>query len=437
MPRVAASTPLTAPSPFRRVLAAEVASNFGAMLSRLAIPWLATIALGATPWQMGLLLVADVAAAALGALLLGTWVDRLGKRQVMLACDVLRALLLAALAVLTATGWIAWWMLAAAAAFSGLLTVCFELARSAWIAHHIAHAELPARNAQLSIGSSLSETAAFALGGWLYQGLGAVVALVVDGLSYLVSALCLRRVPEAPLPAQHTAPAATTPWRQRLQAFFSEALAGLVLVRQDRRLRALAQVQVWLALGLSLGGTSYMIFVTRELAVPTGWQGLVFAVGGLGAVAGAALAPRLGARWGSGGAMAAGLALLAVGAALVPAAAWAGLTGALVLLLAQQIVGDGGHAISEVHDRSLRQTLVPQAMLARADAAIRSLEHTATLAGALFGGLLASAIGVRQALMLSALCYGIAAWQAMRRLRPGLACPNVAPAAHPPGAPNA
>jgi len=46
---------------FGRVLAAEGISNFGSMLSRLAIPWVATLLLAATPLQMGWLRVADVA----------------------------------------------------------------------------------------------------------------------------------------------------------------------------------------------------------------------------------------------------------------------------------------------------------------------------------------------------------------------------------------
>ena len=59
---------------FPRVLAAAGISNFGAMLSRLAIPWLAVLTLQATPSQLAALLVADVAAAALGSLLLGSLV---------------------------------------------------------------------------------------------------------------------------------------------------------------------------------------------------------------------------------------------------------------------------------------------------------------------------------------------------------------------------
>ena len=61
---------------FRRVFAADVVSTFGSLMSRLAIPWLAVLVLDAGPGAMALLAVADVAAAALAALLLGVLVDR-------------------------------------------------------------------------------------------------------------------------------------------------------------------------------------------------------------------------------------------------------------------------------------------------------------------------------------------------------------------------
>ena len=79
----------------------------------------------------------------------------------------------------------------AAAALSGALGVAFELARCAWVAQCAAPEQLPARNAQLSAVGSVSETLAFALGGWLYQLLGAVLALGVMvallGLAALVA----------------------------------------------------------------------------------------------------------------------------------------------------------------------------------------------------------------------------------------------------------
>lgn len=386
------------PDAFARVLAAEGVSNFGSMLSRLAIPWIASLMLGATPWQMGLLIVADVVAAGAGALLLGPWVDRSGKRRVMLLADGLRAAVLAAVALAAWQGVLGFGGLLAAAAAGGLLTVAFELARSAWMAECLAAGELPARNARLAMVGSLSETAAFASGGWLYQAGGAVVSLAVDAASYVVSALCLKGVPETTV---RRAPPQPARWWHDLGE-------GWRTVRSVPALRALAGVQALLALSSALAGTSYMIFVSRDIGFETGPLGVVFALGGLGAIAGAWIAPALGRRLGPGRAMALGLAAFALGAACIPLVAQAGWLG-LALLVAHQVVGDAGHTVHDVHDRTLRQTAVPAERLARADGGIRVVEQVATLAGALGGGWLATAIGTRGALGLAAVLGAAAA----------------------------
>lgn len=417
--------------PFPRVLAAEGVSNFGAMLSRLAIPWLATLVLSATPAEMALLLVADVASAALGALLLGGQVDRCGKRVLMLACDAGRALLLGLLALGAWQGWLGMGTLVAAAAASGALTVAFEMARSAWTAQCVAAADLPRRNAQLSMVGSVSETVAFAAGGWLYQWLGAALALLLDAGSYLASALCLRGVPETPAaPAMLAPPVASigVTWQRRWQALRDEAISGLRTVAAVPALRALAGIEGLLAFGMALTGTSLMLYVTRDLALGTGELGLVFALGGLGAVLGGSLAPRMGRRLGPGRTMALGLALMAAGAACVPLAGMLGGAGlaALAWLAAQQIVGDAGHTLHDVHDRTLRQTVVPKALLARADGGIRSIGQAATLVGALTGGVLGNGAGTLAVLWLAVVVAAaaslVAAWAAPR-LVPGWTAP--------------
>ncbi len=413
------STPSAPPPPaetndFRRVLAGEGISNFGSMLSRLALPWLATLALAATPLQMALLLVADVAAGAAGALFLGTLVDRLAKRSVMIGTDIARAGVLGGLALLALTPWLSIWLLAAAAALTGVLSMAFELARSAWVAQSVAAARLPARNAQLSAMGSASETVAFALGGWLYQLLGAVLALAVDALSYLLSAACLWRVQggrdrTTPDPSAATAPAPR-------RGFLDETLGGIAVIRATPQLRTLATLEILLAVAASIAGTSYMIYVARDLGFGTGTLGMIFASGGLGALAGAALAPRLGRRVGSGNAMTIGLVLGAIGTLCIPLAPGATLVGA-ALLVAHQVVGDGGMTMFDVHDRTLRQTVVAPDMLARVDGGLRSLGRLATLVGALGGGALATAFGARLAIVVMAVLLALAAAVAHHRLR--------------------
>jgi MFS family permease len=389
---------------FPRVLAAEGISNFGSMLSRLALPWLAALLLQATPAQMAALLLADVAASAVASLWLGAWVDRSGKRRVMLLADAARCVLLGAVAWAAWQRWLGMGALVAAAALGGVLTAAFELARSAWMAQRVAAADLPRRNAQLAATGSLSEAAAFALGGWLYQALGAVLALALDAASYAASAACLRGVPEVP----GTAPVAHEPPRPAWRALCDEALQGLRAVAAHRALRALAGIEALTALAMALAGTGYMIFVARDLGLPTGVQGMVFALGGLGSVLGASLAPRLGRHIGPGRAMTLGLALAALGAACVPLAAAPGAL-AILLLVLQQIVGDGGHTVHLVHGQTLRQTAVPPAMLARTDAGIRTAGHLGTLAGALAGGVVGTVFDARSVLWLAAAAMAAAA----------------------------
>lgn len=394
---------------FRRVLAAELASNFGSMLSRLVVPWIATLVLLATPWDMGLLRVADVAAGALAALLLGAVVDRASRRRVMIVCDLARAGLLALLAVLVFTGTASLAALIAITALTALLSMAFELARSAWMAEAIPEADLTLRNAQLSAATSATEAASFGLGGWIYQAVGGAWSLAVDAATYVASALCLMRVPEPPR-AKPAAPAQTG--MAALRALRAEARDGLVAIAADPTLRALAVLEVLLAGVTSLGATSYMIYVARDLALPTGVQGLVFATGALGALLGAACAPAVARRLGSGPALVVGLVLLAVGSACVPLASGAGWF-AIALLVAHQVVGDCGAAMEAIHDRTLRQTHAPRALLARVDAGLRLLGQVTALVGAVAAGALATAIGAHGALLLAAVVAALtAAWAA-------------------------
>ncbi len=397
-----------------RVLAAEAVSNFGSMLSRLAIPFLAALHLQASAAQMAALLVADVLAAAFGGLWLAGWIDRRSKRAVMLLADGARCLLLATLALLTWAGTLHFTVLLLASAASGVMTVAFELARSAWMAQQLPHAQLPQRNAQLSVVASLSETAAFAIGGWLYQGLGAAWALAVDALSYAASALCLRGVDAA---ASLAAPTQASAW----QAMKQDVAAGWAAIAAQPSLRALTGVEALLGFAMALTGTAYMIYVVRDVALAPGPLGVIAATGALGAVAGGACAGWLGRRFGPATAITLGLAGFAVGTACIPMAQSAGWV-AIAWLVAQQIVGDAGHTLYAVHDRTLRQTAVSGDLLARVDAAMRGAGQVASLAGALVGGVLGTASSARTVLWLAAATAGAAAalaWLKLRQPQPG------------------
>jgi len=379
----------------RRLIASEVLSSFGSMLSRLAMAWIAALFLDATPIQMAWLVIADVIAGALGTLLIGGWVDRHSRRMIMMLADGVRAAFMAGVVLLYLFDALSFWMLVVQSAMNGLAAMVFSIARSAWIADNVPNEGLTLRNSQMSAASSSSEAVAFGGGGWLFQLFGPVAALVTDTLSYIGSAWFLRgipeRLPDSPIPAR-----AKTPW-------FSDVASGFHAVRASSVLKTLVVSDVLMTLSFSITSTVYMIFVTRDLAVSTGVQGLIFATGALGSLAGAAMAPSLGRKIGAGRSLAVGLLAAGIGAVCIPLAPSAAVV-VVVLLVTHQIVGDTGSVIAMIHGRTLRQLHAPKGSRGRVDAAMRSVSQGITVVGALAGGLFASAIGTREALWVGAIC---------------------------------
>ena len=230
-------------------------------------------------------------------------------------------------------------------------------------------------------------------------------------------------MPPAPRVASPSGAAAS------LRQLLKDSAKGLRAVAARSLLRALAGIESLLAFSMALAGTSVMIFVSRGIGLPTGWLGMIFGTVALAAIIGASLAPRLGARFGPGHTMAGGLARYTVGAACVPLTGTVGSVDsvdsfgvlAVMLLVAQQIVGDAGHTLHDAHDRTLRQTAVRVELLARTDTGIRSAGQLDTLTGALVGGVMGDALGARSVLWLAVVAGGAAALLAVVTLaRPGV-----------------
>jgi MFS family permease len=146
----------------------------------------------------------------------------------------------------------------------------------------------------------------------------------------------------------------------------------------------------------------YSLYALRELGFMPGVLGLVYAVGGVSSLAGAVFVGRVTRRFGIGPTMIGGLVLATLGILFMPLARGAGVV-ALFLLLAQQVVGDGGATLYEINQTSLRQAIAPAPLIGRINAGIRFAALGATLLGTVAGALLAQTAGYRPALVLGAL----------------------------------
>lgn len=157
-----------------------------------------------------------------------------------------------------------------------------------------------AANSKLSISRSASFVAGPAAGGLLIQALTAPLAMLADGLSFLLSALLIGRI--------KVAPAEPPPHRSLL----ADARAGLRYVVTHRYLRAgLGCVTTVNFFGF-VAQALVVLFATRTLGLPVVVIGLALGAGAVGGLVGAALAPKLSNRYGMG-------RMLLLGAILFPA----------------------------------------------------------------------------------------------------------------------
>ncbi len=88
------SSPLFRNQAFLRVWAAATVSIFGSLITRIALPLLAILTLGAGPIEVAVLRGMDLGATLVVALVAGAWVDRLRRRPVLIWADLGRAALL-------------------------------------------------------------------------------------------------------------------------------------------------------------------------------------------------------------------------------------------------------------------------------------------------------------------------------------------------------
>jgi MFS family permease len=376
---------------FVRLWTAATISIFGSLVTRTALPFTAILVLNATPFQMGVLAAADLLSQFLFGLVAGAWVDRLRRRPILIAADLGRALLLGTIPLAAVLGRLTMAHLYAVAFLAGILTIFFDVADQAYLPVVVRREDLLEGNSKLAASASVSEVAAFGLGGWLVQWLTGPVAILIDAVSFVVSAGFIGRIRAVEPPLQSMA---------RREGLGREIAAGLRETLRTPVLRALAGCSLTASLSFRIFGAVFLVYTTRELGFAPGIQGMIFAIGGVSSLIAALLASRVTERLGLGRGMIVGVLLMGVSMALVPLARGATAM-ALVFLIAQQM-GDGGFALYDITQRSVRQTIAPAAILGRVNASVRFVVLGAMLAGSFIGGGLGETIGLRATLAIAA-----------------------------------
>jgi MFS family permease len=371
---------------FLKLWTGQTVSELGSVVTRTAIPLVALLVLGAGPTQMALLVVAGSLAILLVGLFAGAWVDRLRRRPLLIGTDAVRSLLLLSVPIAYAAGVLRIEQLYVVTFFEGCLGALFDAAYPAYVPSLIGVDRVVDGNSKLATSSSLAEIGGPGLAGGLVQLVSAPFAILVDAVSFAVSAvsLLLIRTPEPPRPARTT----TT-------AISHEIAEGLRLVRHHRVLFAIAMRSVVAHVAGSFYGVLYTIYLIDDLHLSPFLLGIVVSAGGVGSLVGSLVAQRVIRALGIGPAM----IWMAVGASalgILTPLAQGPLLLATVMVFIPQLFGDGLQTIDGVAELSLIQGLSPDRVLGRVNATFDVLSHgIAYPIGALVAAAVAGVIGVR------------------------------------------
>ncbi|MFF1959072.1 MFS transporter [Streptomyces sp. NPDC058220] len=379
---------------FRRFWAGQSVSQFGDRITELALPLIAISALNASANQVAWL-TALIWTPNLLAIFLGAWVDqRAHKRRLMILADLVRAAVLLSVPAAYLLGAVTLGQLYAVALLMGTAGVLFNTAYPPFFVRLVPRASYVDANSKLSASRSASYVAGPAIGGALVQALTAPVTVVVDALTFLVSAVLVGRVSVDEPPAASGSAGAPS--------LLQRAREGLSFVVRHPVLRATLGCAATVNFFTFVAGSGLMVlFANRSLGLSAGAIGIAFGIGATGSVLGAVSAPKLSRRFGVGRS-------IVVGAVLFPApiaiAAAAG--GPLWLragaLAAAEFLSGFGVMLFDVNLNSLQAAVIPDGMRSRVAGAYSTINYGIRPVGAIVGGLLATLIGLRATLLIAA-----------------------------------
>jgi MFS family permease len=386
---------------YRRLWTSIFISSLGGQITMLALPLTAAVLLHASPTQMGLLTAMEIAPFVMFSLPCGVWLDRVRKLPVYVVGEASLALAVATVPFAAWMGWLTMTWLYVVGFILGCVYTTAGSAAQIVLTQVVSRDRLVEAHAKNALAGSGAEVAGPGIAGLLIKVMGAPMALAVDALLVLVSAVILRgiRIEE-------------TLHKGNSADFWRDLKAGLSFVRERTLLVSLAcTVGAWQMCN-NAAQVVQILFATRELHLSGQTVGLCYVALGAGTVLASMFGNRISRRLGPGPCLVAGAGFSGVGwltLSVVPA------NGFGVAAFAFMLFTFGvGAVLIFINFLALRQSVTPAPMLGRMTSTMRWLILIPAGPGALLGGFLGEHVGLRSALLFAgvgALGLSAVAWR--------------------------
>ena len=375
---------------FVRLWTSLTITHFGGQVTFLALPLTAALLLDASAFEMGVLTALEAAPFALFGLFAGVMIDRAPKLPIIVLSDIARGVALLAVPIAAWLGVLSMGVLYAVGFLLGTGAVIGWPAYQVFMTERVGRERLVEANAKIGVSDSAAQLIGPGLAGALIHWLGAPFAILLDALSFFVSAAILRgiepRASDAPkMAARHIA---------------AEIGEGLRAIWRNTTLRALAWAlalwQVFRHAFMAIG----VLFAARELGFSAGHVGALWMLAGVGSLAAAGAAEPLNRRFGFGPTMLLGMLGTGIGWLVMAAAGGGPLVGSLVFGAGLALLDFSG-MVFFINYLTLRQAVTPDALLGRVTATMICLTVASAPLGGLAGGWIGDHAGLRATMLLT------------------------------------
>jgi len=389
------SRSLWASGPFRTFWSAQAVSQLGDRISELALPLIAVTTLSSSTGEMSILTALIWVPNVLGVFV-GSLADRQSQeKRLLVAADLIRALMLLSIPVMYAFDLLTIWQLFAAALVVGLGSVVFNTAYASLFAVLVSARQFVEANSKLSATQSASYVVGPSIGGVLVQLVGAPVAVVLDAVSFLFSAAQIRR-----LRVRTRQPVVGGRRRPSMQGFaFTFRQAHLVKI-----LAAATTVNFFtflIANGLTI------LYASRYLHLSAGAIGVAYGIGSVGGLLASAVTSALNIRYGVGRIAILGCVLFPLPLVLL-AVAHGPIVWKVALIAASEMLSSFGMVLFDINSNAIRASVTPDGMRSRVSGVFATVNYGVRPVAALLGGVLASGLGLRATIVIAA-CGGTVA----------------------------
>jgi MFS family permease len=374
------------------VVAAAI-SSIGNNLTAIAIPWFVYVTTGSAT-QTGLVAVAGLLPVAIGGLLSGPIIDRLGFKQSSVISDIASGVTVAIIPTLYLFNVLEYWHLIVLAFLGALLDSPGWTARGAMIPRLARNAAMPLERANSAI--QLSQFGGQVIGpvvaGTLIGFIGTASVLYINAGTFAISALMIGMF--VSYPSRREAASETTS-NEQAASFFGDVKDGIRYIIHDPFISALLSIAIFANfLFAPMFSVVLPVYVKEQFDSATA-LGLIAASFGVGSVAGTLFYGVIGQRLPRYPIYVGGAILLTTGMWVLP------LSNSLPLSLAGALIAGLSLGPFNIVSTVALQERVPETMLGRVMGAL-SITSLASPLGVLLAGIGIDIIGIKPTMMFVA-----------------------------------